>query len=147
MMTGFGRVLSLVLVCPCLFVFTLLMFGVTPRSLWVRVVYEIKMARERAIARRAEREPVAEKPHTSRQKTDLPPSGVQQPLCYTDDGDEEEKSPLFGHRKKKVADVDTEEDEIPDNPTSHGVIDEDIFDEVLRRTREREDVRAITEKK
>ena len=145
MMTGFGRVLSLVLVCPCLFVFTLLMFGVTPRSLWVRVVYEIKMARERAIARRAEREPVAEKPHTSRQKTDLPPSGVQQPLCYTDDGDEEEKSPLFGHRKKKVADVDTEEDEIPDNPTSHGVIDEDIFDEVLRRTREREDVRAITD--
>lgn len=132
MMRGFGRVLSLVLLCPCLFVFALLMFGVTPRSLWVRIVYEIKMSRERAKARQAEKED-DEKP--SRPKQEPIPVPGQQPLSYTEDV-ADEKASLFGKRKKQQIDIET--GEVLEGPSEEftpadGVIDEKIFDEVLRR--------------
>ena len=135
MMRGFGRVLSLILLCPCLFLFALLVFGVTPRSLWVRIVYEIKMSRERAKARQAEKEP-KEKP-THPDPAPVPVSGAQQPLSYTEDEDDE-KAPLFGKKKKQI-EVDTETGEVLEDPAEvyvpdDNVIDEKIFDEVLRRS-------------
>ena len=151
MMRGFGRILSLVILCPCLFVFALLMFGITPRTLWVTIAYEIKMSRERAAARRAEKETFDEEdeaPHTW-QKPELPPySGEQQPLSYTDNTGDMEKTPVFGKRKKKNFDVDVAVDDSETEPTASAetadsVIDEQIFDEVLRRSRENIEQNAV----
>ena len=157
MMRGFGRILSLVLLFPCLFVFALLMFGITPRGLWVLIAYEIKMSRERAEAYRLEKSETAEESarHTW-QKPEMPLySGEQQPIAFTDNTGDMEKPALFGKRKKQKFDVDVALDEEPrpaapaetqpaDEPSApayntpgDGVIDEKIFDEVMRRTQER----------
>ena len=48
MMRAFGQALSLVLLFALLVVFVLLMFGITPRSLWITIAYKIKISRERA---------------------------------------------------------------------------------------------------
>ena len=153
MMRGFGRILSLVILCPCLFVFTLLMFGITPRGLWVTIVYEIKMSRERAAARRMEKASVDEDDaHHTWQNPEMPPySGEQQPISYTDNSGDMEKTPLFKKRKKKNFDVDVavdDEDEFsaPPAATDGNVIDEQIFDEVLRRSQEKtEEIIADTD--
>ena len=153
MMRGFGRILSLVILCPCLFVFALLMFGITPRTLWVTIAYEIKMSRERAEARRLEKESFAEEdevPHTWK-KPEVPPySGEQQPLSYTDNTGDMEKTPVFGKRKKKNFDVDVAVDDPEAEPvaseeTAENVIDEQIFDEVLRRSQENIGQNAVDE--
>jgi hypothetical protein len=97
------------------------MFGITPRTLWVTIAYEIKMSRERAAARRAEKETFAEEdevPHTW-QKPELPPySGEQQPLSYTDNTGDMEKTPVFGKRKKKNFDVDVAVDDPEAQPVA-----------------------------
>ena len=147
MMRAFDRVLSLVLLFPCLFVFVLLMFGVTPRSLWVLIAYKIKMSRERAEAKRLEKVETVE-PHRRRPVQNPEPisySGEQQPLTFTGNtGDMEQPSYIEKQPKQKFnVDVELDGDTQPaasgkDTPAAgSGVIDEKIFDEVMKRTQQR----------
>lgn len=146
MMRAFDRVLSLVLLFPCLFVFVLLMFGVTPRSLWVLIAYKIKMSRERAEAKLLEnaeqKEPIR---RPVRNPEPISYSGEQQPLAFTGNtGDMEQPSYLAKQPRQKFnVDVELDGDTKPaasvsDTPAAgNGVIDEKIFDEVMKRTQQR----------
>ncbi len=165
MMRAFGHALSLVLLFALLFVFVLLMFGITPRGLWIMIAYKIKVSRERAqelhSADFAEEEaalrrrPAAPADPVSRKSAAHPQPAVQQPLT---------PFPAELSRKKKNFDVDVsveedypeEETEIsaalppapvsddasgaetaPEETADDGAIDEKIFEEVMRRTQER----------
>ncbi|MBE6561589.1 MAG: DNA translocase FtsK [Ruminococcaceae bacterium] len=163
MMRAFGHALSLVLLFALLFVFVLLMFGITPRGLWIMIAYKIKVSRERAqelhSADFAEEEaalrrrPHVPAEHASKKTVSQPQPAVQQPLT---------PFPAELSRKKKNFDVDvnveedypeeepaaalppasvpvetTETESMPSENPDDGAIDEKIFEEVMRRTQER----------
>ncbi len=140
LMFAFDRILSLVLLFALLFVFVLLIFGITPRGLWILISYKHKMRKERLALERAEAEvAAAEKERASRPKPRIAETtGVQQKL---EPIDEEDEFPLPTEKPKQFYDAAEEEDSVPaaaDTASdSEGVIDEKIFDEVMRRTRAR----------
>jgi len=156
LMKCFGQVLSLLLLFALLFVFALLIFGITPRGLWVMIAYKIKMSREKA--RAFEGLELEEKEKALRQKPTRPevPTRAaaaigQQPLVVY------EEPHTLKHKKKSFnVDVNVEEDypespqeeteeaipaqpqpEIAQQPDEEAAIDEKIFEEVMRRTREK----------
>ena len=158
LMKCFGQVLSLLLLFALLFVFALLIFGITPRGLWVMIAYKIKMSRERA--RAFEGLEVEEKEKALRKKPARPevPTRAaaaigQQPLVVY-----EEPHELKRKKKSFNVDVNVEEDyeqaaeelldeipasqtepepELPADEAEEAAIDEKIFEEVMRRTREK----------
>lgn len=149
MMRGFGQALSLVLLFAMLFVFVLLMFGITPRGLWVMAVYKVKMSRERARAYALEN-PVEEKTVRRAPKaapaSDAVQTPAQLPLTAAPETakkhknfdlnvnvEEDYESPLA---ENEFADAPAEETVQP-TAVPDGVIDEKIFEEVMRRTQER----------
>lgn len=138
MFRAFGRVLSLVLLFALLFLFVLLMFGVTPRGLWIFIAYKIKMHKERIAASRSAAMAEEEKAVQRRIRDN---ESVQLPLTPTPE------APASSRRKRSF-DVDVEIDEtepderavgtiVTDPAPVEGVIDEKVFDEVMRRTQER----------
>lgn len=164
MMRGFGRVLSLVLLFALLFLFALLMFGVTPRGVWLLIAYKIKMSRERARAYRDSALEDARLSAEQRSAQPVQPRPVPAPALP-------ESAPVRGVKKNFDVDVDlggeehseeertpqlplAEQPELPETPVpesaadpapdaasseekADGVIDERIFEEVMRRTQER----------
>lgn len=141
LMVAFDRILSLVILFALLFVFALLMFGITPRGLWVVVSYKIKMHKERREIERAEAEKEAEAAAREAEKAErlrrrpVPAGGDQQKLGPIDEADY--AAPLPPHVEKPFCDPESEEDDEVPAAGEEGVIDEKIFDEVMRRTRER----------
>ena len=112
MMRGFGEVLSLILLFALAFLFVLLMFGITPRGLWILIAYKIKMRREKAeLARREEEKAERVRPKRVRSS-------------YTDE-DQQKLTPY-------------DEDEYPcDTDDTADTVDKQIFDEVMRRTKDK----------
>lgn len=150
MMVAFGRVLSLVLLIALLFVFVLLMFGVTPRGLWILLAYKVKMYKERrelALAEKAAAEEEAARAARAKYRAgDI--AGVQQKLAPLEE--DEYEMPVQAEKQKQFYDAEEEEDDAAENAVradsvvdtsesedAEGVIDEKIFDEVMRRTQER----------
>jgi len=143
MLRGFGKALSLVILFALLFVFVLLMFGITPRGLWVLIAYKIKMSKERTEA--ARQEEFDKKEQQLRRRPAYAESGTAR-------GEQLELSPAAQNasvfpRKKKNFDVDVnveedyEDNEPPAEPTSFEEdstpVEEKIFEEVMRRTQDR----------
>lgn len=159
MMRGFGRSLSLVLLFALLFLFALLMFGITPRGLWVLIAYKIKMSRERA---RSYQESVLDgaRTETERARQANVPAPSAEPVPAGN-----RQLPVTNKKKNFEVDVDIGEDEpqgseqlplpepaeLPEETgnadaapgtqsaaqSGDGVIDEKIFEEVMRRTQQR----------
>ncbi len=107
-----GSVGSMILVSAALFLSVLLLFGITPRMVWVYIAFKIKRARDKV---REENEKLAER--EEKLKSEL------------DEADEPEQLPVpeARGRKRKKFDPDVEIDE-PDEDA--------IYDEVVRRTEE-----------
>ncbi len=140
MFTAFGYALSLVLLFALLFLFVLLMFGVTPRGLWVYIAYKIKMNKERVAASRAAA--MAEEEKAVQRRT-REREAAQVPLTPAPDAP--------AARRKRSFDVDVALDEsepderavgtIGTDPAPvelpEGVSGEKVFDEGMRRTQER----------
>ncbi len=144
LMLAFERVLSLVLLFAVLFVFVLLMFGITPRGLWLLIAYKHKMNKEKRELARAEAQAVAEeevRAERIRRRAEAS-IGEQQKLMPI-----EEDAAILTEKPKQFYDIEEDEDEETPSPVpadaakkegaGEGVIDEKIFDEVMRRTRER----------
>jgi len=163
MTRAFGRALSLVLLFAVLFVFVLLMFGITPRGLYVLIAYKIQTAKERSMAeRQARQEEEEELLRRARlaQKKELQ-HAVAEPTRPKPAARGEQLSLAEGRRNGDFSNLDVDmdnydddgdgEDEISDyeepsaavteendrTPQPDGVIDEKIFEEVMRRTQQR----------
>lgn len=48
---GFGLAAGVILICAILFVFGIFLFGMTPRTIWINLKYQMKVRRERRAAR------------------------------------------------------------------------------------------------
>lgn len=49
--SGFGLAAGMILICAILFVFGIFLFGMTPRTIWINLKYQMKVRRERRAAR------------------------------------------------------------------------------------------------
>lgn len=151
---GLGTVGASVIIIALAVIFTLLMFSITPRGLYVLIVYKIKMAKEHAKARqiaRLEERDISDvnTPYTSKvihsqtASTESDVSPKTPPAKY---------NPLLSGKKRKNSfdpsidaggtDAAAETVSVSDNTVSSetadgdgvksGLIDERIFDEVLK---------------
>ncbi len=155
MMLAFDRILSLVLLFAILFVFVLLMFGITPRGLWIHIAYKIKMHKERRERARAEAEAAAKEAERAARSARYTgeSASVQQKLVPLDEEDEYEAVGQAG-KQKQFYDAEEEgdfaasaqsasfdsSDWMPQESKKEdlsGEIDDKVFDEVMRRTQER----------
>lgn len=151
MMRGFDRVLSLIILFALLFLFVLLMFGVTPRSLWIFAAYKLKMHKEKLAL--AKETALQESDKTAERRARLAEAKkreeMQQKLTPLP-----ENTDTADHSRRGNFDVDVDLDEdLPEDTAgtaaadltktaeaeteTDGEIDEKIFDEVMRRTQER----------
>jgi len=139
MMRGLQKELSLILLFALLFLFVLLMFGITPRGLWILLAYKIKMYREKvALSREASFEAAQEANARRRKKAEssfVYPENEQQKLAPIAD------MPTDGRRNKPLdMDLDTDDEEpatVVAAQEADGAVDPKIFDEVMRRTQAR----------
>ena len=174
--SGFGKVCTLVIAFGLLFVLILFLFGITPRGLWVTLLYKIRIAGEKRQEKKAqkprsgglaERNRIREEEYAAylrekkqrekeaRQAEKEAEKAAQKQSrneSYTDGSQMAMPAPqptVYRVKRRKItdipiddgdADVPGKETDIdipePDQPES-GVVDEKIFDEVMRRTRER----------
>ncbi len=135
--TGTGNVLAWIITVSALFISTLLLFGLTPRSVQIYFAYRMKVYREN---KRAERSIKALTPLPKPAADRIKQLDSSAPVPAEEDDEDESHSPKFdpdvdmsGDRrasKKKKAQVKEEEKD-------QDAIDQKIFDEVMRRTRER----------
>ncbi len=146
MMRAFRTEVSLILLFALLFLFILLMFGITPRGLWILLAYKIKMYREKVeLSRKASFEAAeAAKERAKAKSAFVYPENEQQKLVPIPD------TPVKGRRNKPL-DMDLDTDDDDEEPATvvapaessapagaaDGTVDEKIFDEVMRRTQER----------
>ncbi len=126
-----GYTLSLILLFAVAFLFLLLMFGVTPRSFCVYVAYKWKMRKERLAKEREETQNEDDEPYRIKKKRRMKEESVLfgDEFSYTDEAEPGEFAGTL------VVDADG----------NHGAVDPEIFDEVMRRTRDRMDQMDLEE--
>jgi len=172
---GFGKVCTLVIAFGLLFVLTLFLFGVTPRGLWVTLLYRIRVAREKRQERKNMPKPpsgglaarnrireeeyaayLREKKQKEREARKAAAEAQkaaewQQQETYTGGSQINVPTPqptVYRVKRRKITDIPIDEGDEPAAqgstidllepvPPEADVVDEKIFDEVMRRTRER----------
>ena len=157
-----GKVGSSVIVIALAVIFTLLIFSITPRGLYVVIVYKIKMAKEHKKARElaaVEERDISDidTPYTSKVIRGEPQPVMKEqrhhkqlPVAVTDNAKQEKRTTIFGKGKRKKFDPDVDlTDDYPAEPTAavntspaepaaadstvkSGLVDEKIFDEVMK---------------
>ncbi len=141
----FGRVISIVILAAALFILCLLLFGLTPAAVFSMLGVRMKekhAARRERIAeyearRREDDERLLAEAEAAAESAQIPPAMT--------DKTEHKRAERAGVRHRKFnTDVDISADEKdsgedtpPETPTEQDEIDKKIFDEVMRRTRER----------
>ncbi|MBR4959619.1 MAG: DNA translocase FtsK, partial [Clostridia bacterium] len=176
---GFGKACTLVLVFGLLFVLALFLFGITPRGLWVTILYRIRIAGEKRAEKKkmqkprtgglAERNRIREEEYAAylREKKQREKEArlaareaerkaaaaqtMTEPGCSGTQMSVPQPQPtVYRVKKRKITDIPLEDgdyEEVPAKETDidipettepeTGVVDDRIFDEVMRRTRER----------
>ncbi len=134
LMSAVGKTISFIIIFSALFVSVLLLFGLTPRSVHIFIAYHAKRYRDR---KREEKEALASVP------TPVQKPAVER-IKQLDEEPETKKQQKKRLRKSKFdPDVDISADEAEKAEENVGtevdqdVIDKKIFDEVMKRTRER----------
>ena len=180
---GFGTACTLVIAFGTLFILGLFLFGITPRGIWITLLYKIRVAREKREERREkaaqsgiavknrirEEEYAAYLREKKRQEREAKKQ-EQIPIPTPEPDPVPAKNPtVYKVRRCRVTDIPVDDDgtklkpkkkkrkiaagleDMPDIvlPEAHpvaeaedvapeaGTVDERIFDEVMRRTRER----------
>ncbi len=131
LMSAVGKTIAFIIIFSALFISVLLLFGLTPRSVYVFVAYHIKRRRDK---KREEKEALAAANPTPVRKPE--PDRIKQ----LDESREEKKQPKKSRKNKFDPDVDISSDnaeEKGNEEVDQDVIDKKIFDEVMKRTRER----------
>ncbi len=133
-----GKVISLIIMFSALFVSSLLLFGLTPKSLYIYFAYKIKVYRDK---KREERSLDALSP--------LPKPAVDRIKQLDDPYDEQPENDDAEYERKFNPDVDisadkkakkkseTKKSDNKEEEPDQNVVDQKIFEEVMRRTRER----------
>lgn len=180
---GFDKAGTLVITFGLLFVLVLFLFGITPRGLWVTILYKIRVAKERRQEKKqtqpprtgglAERNRIREEEYAAylrekkqrekearlaareaereAQRAARAAENTPQPETYAGGSQVAMPAPqptVYRVKKRKITDIPLDDDRtaaekevdipIPETAeTDAGVVDEKIFDEVMRRTRER----------
>ena len=179
---GFGKACTLVIAFGLLFVLFLFLFGITPRGLWVTILYKIRVAGEKRQEKKkaqkprsgglAERNRIREEEYAAylrekkqrekearlaereAQQAARAAEAAAQAETYAGGSQVAMPAPqptVYRVKRRKITDIpldDMENDpevsgkevDIPvseTEETNSGVVDEKIFDEVMRRTRER----------
>ena len=135
LMSAVGKTITFIILFSALFVSVLLLFGLTPRSVQIFIAYHIKRYRDK---KREEKEAAAA----------AVPVPVQKPaverIKQLDEEPGEKKQTKKKLRKNKFdpdVDISADEASVPEDKaeeeTDQDVIDKKIFDEVMKRTRER----------
>ena len=132
LMSAVGKTIAFIIIFSALFISVLLLFGLTPRSVYVFVAYHIKRRRDK---KREEKEALAAANRASAPKPE--PERIKQ---LDEIREEEKKQPKKSRKNKFDPDVDISSDNAKENDADEvdrDVIDQKIFDEVMKRTRER----------
>lgn len=146
LLKAFGKIISVIIIISALFISVLLLFGLTPRSLEISLRYHIKKHREEKKERKDAAVSVSpsvslpkplpersESPSVSVPTEDVPSPGVNTSTSarqHKFDPDIDISKDKRSGKKSDVAAGGNEEED-------QNVIDQRIFDEVMRRTRER----------
>lgn len=149
MLRGFGKPGTLVIMFALISILTLFIFGITPRGLWILIRYKMKIAGEDAAARRSERYTENLKKTEEREQYLRNAVDNHVPVSLYD----AQEKPQRGKKKKFSPDVPIDEDDFQNESDKQAentdnnalqsdfedenAIDERIFDEVMRRTKER----------
>lgn len=136
LISAVGKTIAYIIILSALFISVLLLFGLTPRSVYIFIAYRIKVRRDKKREEKEAQEALVEPtPQVSAPK----PSTVAAPEKPAP------KSSLFKRSRKKKFDPDvdisddnnTEPEKGDETESDQDVIDKKIFDEVMKRTRER----------
>ncbi len=134
--TGTSNVLAWIITVSALFISTLLLFGLTPRSVQIYFAYRMKVYREKKRAERSIRsltplpKPAAERVKQLDSSSDAP---------AVEEDEEDSRSPKFDPDVDMSADkrASKKKKAQPKEELDQEAVDQRIFDEVMRRTRER----------
>ncbi len=163
---GFGKVCTLIIAFTLVAVLLLFLFGITPRGLWITVQYKIRVAMEKKQEKKAaprqgglaERNRIREEEYAAwlrekkqREKearlaarnvtAEMPVEAPQRTIPAP-------QPTIYKVKKRKITDIPLDEGEniapevdaaaaLAGTEIPAGSVDEKIFDEVMRRTRER----------
>lgn len=133
LMSAVGKTIAFIIIFSALFVSVLLLFGLTPRSVYVFIAYHIKIRRDK----KCEEKQALELAKAAVEKANSPERSQSHSVP---ESAKEAKPQKKSRRKKFDPDVDISEDKSEANDTNEvdqDVIDKKIFDEVMKRTRER----------
>lgn len=135
--TGTSNVLAWIITASALFISALLLFGLTPRSVQIYFAYRMKVYREKKRAEKSIRS-LTPLPKPAAERVKQIDSSVAVPAVEEDDEDDS-RSPKFDPDIDMSADkrASKKKKAQPKEELDQEAVDQKIFDEVMRRTRER----------
>ncbi len=162
---GFGKVCTLIIAFALVAVLLLFLFGITPRGLWITVQYKCRVAMEKRQEKKnaprqgglAERNRVRQEEYAAwlrekkQREKEAKQAATKQAMAEAEMAAQTTipvpQPTVYKVKKRKITDIPiAEEEEVVDVDTAAelastevpaGSVDEKIFDEVMRRTRER----------
>lgn len=132
MVICFSKAGALVVIFTLLAVLLMLMFGITPKGLYIFIAYKIKMAKDRRIAARARME---EYRADNMKRMTVPRTPAETPAPRQMTIDEAPAPKRFKAKKKFDTDIPVDDPDEPAEADMTGAgtdIDTDIFDDALR---------------
>ncbi len=163
---GFGKVCTLIIAFALVAVLLLFLFGITPRGLWITIQYKIRVAMEKKQEKKAaprqgglaERNRIREEEYAAwlrekKQREKEARLAARNALVEVPMEEPQRTIPVpqptvYKVKKRKITDIPLDEGEelspavdaaaeLASTEIPAGSVDEKIFDEVMRRTRER----------